>query len=160
MFGSVEDARYGLPSSSSSTYPSGKTSQPAILPMQPCTACRSVTPWKITSFSIWSTGSRSSVYKHTTREPLPRMASSRIFVRGLPPSLSDSDFKQHFAAAGSVTDAKLLAKRRIGFVGFKTEQEAARAVKFFNKSFIRMSRLGVELAQSVSCESSLLVTHS
>ena len=86
------------------------------------------------------------------------MASSRIFVRGLPPSLSEADFKQHFAAAGSVTDAKLLARRRIGFVGFKTEKEATKAVKFFNKSFIRMSRLRVELAQSVSCGSSLLLT--
>jgi len=75
---------------------------------------------------------------------------SRIFVRGLPPSISDEDFKSHFAKRYNVTDTKLLAKRRIGYVGFRTAEDALSAVKYFNKSFIRMSKIAVELADNVS----------
>ncbi|KAI9659963.1 MAG: Multiple RNA-binding domain-containing protein 1 [Bathelium mastoideum] len=74
-------------------------------------------------------------------------SSSRVFVRGLPPSLSEDEFRKHFSAIHSVTDARLLPKRRIGFVGYRTPEGAAQAVKHFNKSFIRMSKIGVELAQ-------------
>lgn len=77
-------------------------------------------------------------------------ASSRIFVRGLPPSIAEEDFKKHFSEKASVTDVKLLPKRRFGYVGYKSPEDAAEAVKLFNKSFIRMSRLSVELAQAVS----------
>ena len=77
------------------------------------------------------------------------MASSRIFVRGLPPSLSDGDFRKHFAAQNAITDAKLIPHRRIGYVGYKTEDDAVKAVKYFNKSFIRMSRIAVEIARPV-----------
>ncbi|KAK7520509.1 hypothetical protein IWZ03DRAFT_139930 [Phyllosticta citriasiana] len=77
------------------------------------------------------------------------MASSRIYITNLPPSLSDADFKKHFAQQDAITDAKLLAHRRIGFVGYKTPEAAAKAVKYFNKTFIRMSRIGVTLADPV-----------
>ncbi|KAK5159715.1 hypothetical protein LTR04_004800 [Oleoguttula sp. CCFEE 6159] len=81
------------------------------------------------------------------------MASSRIFVRGLPPTYSEEEFKKHFAKQLSITDAKLLPHRRIGYVGYKTPDDAAKAVKYFNKSFIRMSKIGVELALPVDHES-------
>ncbi|KAL9089238.1 MAG: hypothetical protein Q9165_005806 [Trypethelium subeluteriae] len=77
-------------------------------------------------------------------------SSSRIFVRGLPPSLSEDDFKKHFSALHSITDVRLLPHRRIGYVGYKTPQEATKAVRHFNKSFIRMSKIGVEIAQPAS----------
>ena len=77
------------------------------------------------------------------------MESSRIFVRGLPPNLSAEDFRRHFAKQCAITDAKLFPHRRIGYVGYKNPEEAAKAVKHHNKSFIRMSRIGVELARSV-----------
>jgi multiple RNA-binding domain-containing protein 1 len=76
--------------------------------------------------------------------------ATRIFVRGIPPSLSPHDFEKHFAAQAPITDAKLISNRRIGFVGYKTPEDAARAVKYFNKSFIRMARIGVELAVVLS----------
>lgn len=76
-------------------------------------------------------------------------ASSRIFVRGLPPSLSEDDFKKHFSALYMITDARLIPHRRIGYVGYKTSQEATKAVRHFNKSFIRMSKIAVELAKPV-----------
>jgi len=78
------------------------------------------------------------------------MATSRIFVRGLPPSYTENDFRDHFAKRYAVTDAKLFPQRRIGYVGFKTPQDAESAVKYFNKSFIRMSKIWVELARDVS----------
>jgi len=78
------------------------------------------------------------------------MASSRIFVRGLPPSLSDTDFKKHFGSQGAVTDSRLFPERRIGYVGYKSPEEAAKAVRYFDRSFIRMSKIGVEIARPVA----------
>lgn len=79
------------------------------------------------------------------------MASSRIFVKNLPPTLSEAEFRKHFSAQGrEVTDVKLIPNRRIGFVGYRSDEDAARAVKYFNKSFIRMSRIAVDLAKPVS----------
>lgn len=77
------------------------------------------------------------------------MASSRIFVNGLPPSITEGDFKKHFSGIGQITDAKVIPNRRIGFVGYRTPEEACKAVKHFNKTYIRMSRLRVELATPV-----------
>ncbi|KAI9782393.1 MAG: Multiple RNA-binding domain-containing protein 1 [Candelina submexicana] len=77
------------------------------------------------------------------------MASSRIFVRGLPPNLTVEEFKKHFSKQQSITDAKLIAHRRIGYVGYRTPEEALKAVKYHDRSFIRMSRLAVELARPI-----------
>lgn len=77
------------------------------------------------------------------------MESSRIFVKGLPPNLSADDFKRHFSKQSAITDAKFIPHRRIGYVGYKTPEDAAKAVKYHNRSFIRMSKIGVELARSV-----------
>lgn len=77
------------------------------------------------------------------------MESSRIFIKGLPPNLSADEFKKHFSKHSAITDAKFIPHRRIGYVGYKTPEDAAKAVKYHNKSFIRMSKIGVELARSV-----------
>ncbi|KAH8679794.1 hypothetical protein BGZ60DRAFT_400689 [Tricladium varicosporioides] len=78
------------------------------------------------------------------------MESSRIFVKGLPPTISEEEFKKHFGAKIPVTDAKLIGHRRIGYIGYKTPEDATKAVKYFNRSFIRMSKIGVELARPIS----------
>ncbi|EFQ25538.1 RNA recognition domain-containing protein [Colletotrichum graminicola M1.001] len=79
------------------------------------------------------------------------METSRIFVRGLPPKITEADFRQHFSAGGrEVTDVKVIPQRRIGYVGYKTPEVAAKAVKYFNKSYIRMSRINVELARPIA----------
>ncbi|CUS15176.1 unnamed protein product [Tuber aestivum] len=75
--------------------------------------------------------------------------STRIFVRGLPPKFTDDDFKSYFSKQGAITDCRLIPSRRIGYVGYKTPEEASAAVKYFNKSFIRMSRIGVEIARTI-----------
>lgn len=77
------------------------------------------------------------------------MSSSRIFITGLPPTISEEEFKKHFSQDQPITDARLIAARRIGYVGYKTPEEAQNAVKYFNKSFIRMSKIGVEIARPV-----------
>jgi multiple RNA-binding domain-containing protein 1 len=79
------------------------------------------------------------------------MASSRIFVKALPPSFTEDEFRNHFSQNGKrdVTDAKLFPRRRIGYVGFRTPEDAQKAVKYFNKTFIRMSRIGVEIATPI-----------
>ncbi|KAI9682244.1 MAG: Multiple RNA-binding domain-containing protein 1 [Caeruleum heppii] len=75
------------------------------------------------------------------------MTSSRIFVRGLPPTLTDDEFQKYFSSQQAITDAKLIPRRRIGYVGYRTTDEAAKAVQYFNKSFIRMSKIAVEIAR-------------
>lgn len=77
------------------------------------------------------------------------MDSSRIFVRGLPPNLTNEEFLQHFSKLGAITDTKLIPHRRIGYIGYKNNGDAARAVKYYNRTFIRMSKIAVELARSV-----------
>ncbi|KAI1761782.1 RNA-binding domain-containing protein [Hypoxylon sp. FL1150] len=75
------------------------------------------------------------------------MDSSRVFVKGLPPNLNEAELRKHFASKGHITDVKLIPHRRIGYVGYKTSQEASDAVKYFNRSFVRMSKIFVELAK-------------
>jgi len=79
------------------------------------------------------------------------MATSRIFVKGLPPSITEAEIRTHFSAKNrEITDVKLIPQRRIGYVGYKTPEDASKAVKYFNKSYIRMSKIQVEAARPVS----------
>lgn len=75
--------------------------------------------------------------------------SSRIFVRNLPPRFSEDEFRKVFSKY-PITDIKLFENRRFGYVGYKSPEEAASAVKYFNKSFIRLSKINVEIARPVS----------
>ncbi|CCU82765.1 pre-rRNA processing protein Mrd1 [Blumeria hordei DH14] len=75
------------------------------------------------------------------------MSSSRIFVKGLPPTLTQDEFKKHFSQISPVTDAKLFPNRRIGYIGYATVDDAVKATKYFNKSYIRLSRIIVEIAR-------------
>lgn len=58
-----------------------------------------------------------------------------------------------FAAFGNLTDCSLKFTkdgkfRKFGFVGFKTEEDAGRALKHFNKSFVDTSRVTVEMCKA------------
>ncbi|KAH7086360.1 hypothetical protein FB567DRAFT_444807 [Paraphoma chrysanthemicola] len=77
------------------------------------------------------------------------MESSRIFVRGLPPRFTDDDVRKHFAKF-PVTDVKFFPHRRIGYVGYKTPEDAAKAVKYFNKTFINLTKIHVESARPIA----------
>ncbi|KAL6889274.1 RNA-binding domain-containing protein [Trichoderma longibrachiatum] len=79
------------------------------------------------------------------------METTRIFVKGLPPTITEAEFRKHFSAKNrEITDVKLIPQRRIGYVGYKTPQDASGAVKYFNKSYIRMSKILVEPARPIS----------
>lgn len=84
------------------------------------------------------------------------MASSRIYVKNLPANLNEAEAKSHFGAKGRhVTDVKIFPNRRIAFVGYKTPEEAQQAIKYFNRSFIRMSRISVDAAKPVCNEAAI-----
>lgn len=78
------------------------------------------------------------------------MTSTRIFVRGLPYDVTDVEFKKHFRGPSNITDIKVIPQRRIGFVGYNSAEDAQKAAKYFNKTFIRTSRLSVELATPIA----------
>ncbi|KAH8179362.1 RNA recognition motif domain-containing protein [Sarocladium implicatum] len=87
------------------------------------------------------------------------MASSRVFVKGLPPSITEAEFRKHFSAKGrEVTDVKLIPQRRIGYVGYKTPDDASKAIKYFNRTYIRMSKIAVESAKPIA-DPALTKTH-
>lgn len=77
------------------------------------------------------------------------MENTRVFVTGLPPSCSNDQLRNHFASRFTVTDAHVLPKRRMGFVGFKSNEAAQEAVKYFNRTYMKMSRISVDLARPV-----------
>jgi RNA recognition motif-containing protein len=77
-----------------------------------------------------------------------------LVVKNLPRTLTSEQLRKHFSAQGDVTDARILftgdgRSRQFGFVGYRTEAEASRARKFFDKSYINTSRLTVEIAMQV-----------
>ena len=77
-------------------------------------------------------------------------SSSRIYIKNLPSSLSLQDFRKHFAQQALVTDAKFIPHRRIGYVGYKTDEDAEKAVTYYDKSFLGMARMRVEIARPFS----------
>ncbi|KAF2032946.1 RNA-binding domain-containing protein [Setomelanomma holmii] len=77
------------------------------------------------------------------------MESSRIFLRGLPPRFSEEDVRKHFSKF-PVTDVKFFPHRRIGYVGYKTPEDAAKAVKYFNKTFINLTKIYAEIARPIA----------
>ncbi|RMJ23416.1 hypothetical protein PHISP_05722 [Aspergillus sp. HF37] len=78
------------------------------------------------------------------------MESTRIFVSGLPPKFSNDQLKKHFSSRFQTTDAHVLPNRRFGFVGFKSPEAAKEAVGYFNKSYVKMSKISVEIARPIN----------
>lgn len=75
--------------------------------------------------------------------------TTRVFVSGLPPTFTNVQLAAHFGSQFKVTDAHVIADRRIGFVGFVDSATAQNAAKHFNKTYVRMSRIAVDLARPV-----------
>lgn len=62
--------------------------------------------------------------------------------------MKEDRFRSMFAAFGTLTDCSLKFTkdgkfRKFGFVGFKSEEDANKALKHFNKSFVDTSRVTV-----------------
>lgn len=81
---------------------------------------------------------------------------SRLIVKGLPKYYDEPKLSAHFSLGGAtVTDVKLMKKRNgesrlFAFIGYKSDDDALRAVKFFDKSFIDTARIDVQLAKTFS----------
>ncbi|KAL0979326.1 hypothetical protein UPYG_G00183680 [Umbra pygmaea] len=78
---------------------------------------------------------------------------SRLIVKNLPNGMKEERFRGMFAAFGTLTDCSLKNTkdgkfRKFGFVGFKSEEDAEKAQKHFNKSFVDTSRVMVEICKS------------
>eukprot|EP00347_Sterkiella_histriomuscorum_P002356 403368470 len=77
--------------------------------------------------------------------------TSRLIVKNIPKHLDEQRLRLHFQKEGGhVTDAKIMKKgnksRLFAFVGFKSEEEAEKAKKYFNNSYIDTSKVQVEFA--------------
>ncbi|XP_045441368.1 probable RNA-binding protein 19 isoform X2 [Pipistrellus kuhlii] len=78
---------------------------------------------------------------------------SRLIVKNLPNGMKEERFRKLFAAFGTLTDCSLKFTkdgkfRKFGFIGFKSEEEAQKALNHFNKSFVDTSRIMVEFCKS------------
>ncbi|KAM7416602.1 hypothetical protein PAMA_018582 [Pampus argenteus] len=78
---------------------------------------------------------------------------SRLIVKNLPNGMKEDRFRAMFADFGTVTDCSLKFTkegkfRKFGFVGFKTEEDANKALKHFNRSFVDTSRVTVEMCKA------------
>ncbi|KAJ3445691.1 hypothetical protein M0812_11578 [Anaeramoeba flamelloides] len=83
--------------------------------------------------------------------------NSRVFVSNLPKYVNANRLKKHFSKKGNVTDCKIIytkqgESRCFGFVGFENEEEAHRALTYFNKSFFDTRRINVELSETTNSD--------
>lgn len=65
---------------------------------------------------------------------------SRLIFRNLPPTLTPESFRSTITKPSAlsntnVTDTKLVTKRRFGFVGYKSAEEAQKVKEWFDGSF-------------------------
>lgn len=81
---------------------------------------------------------------------------SRLIVKNLPAYLTQERLRKYFESSdgpgGTLTDVKLMLKRDgtsrcFGFIGYKTSQEAERAQKWFNRTFVDSSRIMVDIVE-------------
>lgn len=74
---------------------------------------------------------------------------SRLIVKNLPKSVTDTKLRELFSQKGLVTDVQLKYTkdgkfRRFAFIGFKTEEQAAAAKEYFDKTCIDTCRINIE----------------
>eukprot|EP01040_Poterioochromonas_malhamensis_P007145 gene7145-7716_t len=81
--------------------------------------------------------------------------SSRICVKNIGKNCNEQQLRDTFSKKGEVTDVKVLKKskngvsRNFAFIGFRTELQAQEAIKYFNNTFIGLSRISVEMARKL-----------
>lgn len=77
---------------------------------------------------------------------------SRLIIKNLPSYITPARLKDHLSQrdgpGGTLTDVKVAQKqdgtsRRFAFVGFKSSDEAARAQKYFDRTFVDTTRISV-----------------
>ena len=76
---------------------------------------------------------------------------SRLIVKNLPTTITEDKFRKTFASqGGEITDVQLKYTkegkfRHFGFVGFKKEDDAQIAKKYFNGTYIGATKVSVEV---------------
>lgn len=79
---------------------------------------------------------------------------SRLCVKNVPKYVAEDRLREFFSQKGEVTDAKLMRtkdgkSRQFAFVGFRTEQEAEEALKYYHNSYLDTCRITCEVARKV-----------
>ena len=78
---------------------------------------------------------------------------SRLIVKNLPLSITDTKLRTTFAKHGSVTDLQLKYKdgkfRGFAFIGYQTEAEAVAAKKYLDGTFVGAAKIKVEICNEL-----------
>ncbi|XP_038209851.1 probable RNA-binding protein 19 [Zerene cesonia] len=82
---------------------------------------------------------------------------SRLIVKNLPNKVTVEKLKEIFGEKGEVTDVQLKYTkdgkfRNFGFVGYRTEEQAAAAREHFNETFINSMKISVESCANLGDE--------
>jgi multiple RNA-binding domain-containing protein 1 len=80
--------------------------------------------------------------------------SSRIIVKNIGKNMTENSLRDTFNQKGEVTDVRIQKtksgkSREFAFIGYRTEQQALEAQKYFNNTFLQTSRITVDLAKSI-----------
>lgn len=79
--------------------------------------------------------------------------SKRLFVGGLPYSVTEPQLQELFSQAGNVVSCKIIIDRYsgrskgFGFVEFETDEEAENAIKMFNDYDMEGRKIAVNVAR-------------
>uniref|UniRef100_A0A182X8I4 RRM domain-containing protein n=1 Tax=Anopheles quadriannulatus TaxID=34691 RepID=A0A182X8I4_ANOQN len=87
---------------------------------------------------------------------------SRIIVKNIPNGYDEAKVRSHFSTCGIITDVQLKYTsegkfRNFGFIGFESEEQAAKAIAYFNNSYIRTSKITVAPCVALSESKNLKV---
>lgn len=83
--------------------------------------------------------------------------SSRLIIRNLAPTTTPASLREHLEAPEQlkgcvITDVKVVGKRRFAFVGYRSNEEAARVKDWWEGAYLGGSRVRVEeVRDEVSC---------
>uniref|UniRef100_A0A182WMG4 RRM domain-containing protein n=1 Tax=Anopheles minimus TaxID=112268 RepID=A0A182WMG4_9DIPT len=85
---------------------------------------------------------------------------SRIIIKNIPNGFDEAKLRNHFSTCGIITDVQLKYTpegkfRNFGFIGFESEEHGEKAIKHFNNSFIRTSKITVAPCVALSESKSL-----
>ncbi|KAF5272764.1 hypothetical protein FQA39_LY07791 [Lamprigera yunnana] len=79
---------------------------------------------------------------------------SRLIIKNLPKNITETKLRELFGVAGTITDVQLKYTsegkfRRFAFIGYHNEDEANEAVKQFDNSHIKTSKIKVQACASL-----------
>ncbi|KAM3965303.1 putative RNA-binding protein 19 [Aphomia sociella] len=82
---------------------------------------------------------------------------SRLIVKNLPNKVTSDGLKEIFSEKGEVTDVQLKYTkngkfRNFGFIGYRTEQQAAEALEHFNGTCIKSMKIDVQVCANLGDE--------